>query len=199
MSEEPGERRSLSDLRRRALSRLSGSSGRLAERADPFAAFQTLYELASSPATAPRALALLHELQVHQVELDLQDEELRRSRSEIESALERQIQLYDGAPVGYFTVDRQLMISELNQTGADMLGFAREAILGLAFDGFLTPDSGRDLRGRLARLTNGVAGETCVLEMTSRRVHASVSRDPAGQQFLIVLMDARTAAGSRVD
>ncbi len=88
-------------LRSRAVAHLKGSEARL----DGSPALRVLYDLASSPSTAPDALALLHELQVHQVEVDLQDEELRRSRAEMESSLNRQVQLYDYAPVGCFTLD----------------------------------------------------------------------------------------------
>ena len=86
------------------------------------AAYGVLHELASSPTTAADALALLHELQVHQVELDLQAEELRASRMELEAALRRQIQLYDAAPVGHATIDPSCTLLELNLTGAAMLG-----------------------------------------------------------------------------
>jgi hypothetical protein len=56
---------------------------------DAGAAVRALYELASAPATAPNALALLHELQAHQVELDLQTEELHRMQAELEISLQR--------------------------------------------------------------------------------------------------------------
>ncbi len=87
------------DLRLSALKRLTGQAGSHETRLDASAAFGVLYELASSPSTAASALALLHELQVYQVELELQDEELRRSRAELEATLMRQVQIYDFAPV----------------------------------------------------------------------------------------------------
>jgi hypothetical protein len=96
-----------------------------------------LHALASSPQTATDALTLLHELQVHQVELDLQAQELHESRAELESTLRRQIELYDHQPVGCFTVDSRCILHELNLTGADMLGVARDAAFGLP----LTPSS----------------------------------------------------------
>jgi hypothetical protein len=73
------------DLRRRALAQLRVPAGSHEARLNSSAALGVLHELASSPSTAEAALALLHELQVHQVELDLQDEELRRSRAELEA------------------------------------------------------------------------------------------------------------------
>jgi len=73
------------DLRSRAVVHLNGPDARA--HAGASAAFGVLYELASSPSTAPDALALLHELQVHQVEVDLQDEELRHARVEFNSTI----------------------------------------------------------------------------------------------------------------
>src|SRR6202051_5400537 len=102
------------DLRLSALQRLTGKNGLHDARLNASAAFRVLPVLASSPSTSVAALALLHELQVYQVELDLQDEELRRSRAELEATLIRQVQLYDFAPVGCFTVDRSTALRELN-------------------------------------------------------------------------------------
>ena len=62
---------------------------------------------------------MLHELQVHQVEVDLQDEELRRSRLELETSLNRQVQLYDYAPVGYLTVDCKAVLREGRRFGVN--------------------------------------------------------------------------------
>ena len=125
---------------RSTFARSRALEGSLAQKTDASAALGVLYELASSPSTAPDALALLHELQVHQVEVDLQDEELRRSRVELETSLNRQVQLYDYAPIGFFTVDGNAVMRELNQTGASLLGFERDFLRGRSLDEF--PDSG---------------------------------------------------------
>src|ERR1700737_479735 len=130
------EAESEADLRLRALQRLTGKSGAHDGRLNASAAFRVLHDLASSPSTSAAALALLHELQVYQVELDLQDEELRRSSAELEATLIRQVQLYDFAPVGCFTVDRITVLRELNLTAANMLGSERDQLLGRALDSF---------------------------------------------------------------
>ncbi|MBV9969028.1 MAG: hypothetical protein JO228_03510, partial [Xanthobacteraceae bacterium] len=57
---------------------------------------------------------LLHELEVHQGELEMQNEELRTARATIEAALEHYIEVFDYAPIGYATLDRDLVIRELN-------------------------------------------------------------------------------------
>jgi hypothetical protein len=85
----------LADLRSRAASRLTGLAATKGSTASAADALSVLHALASSPQTAADALTLLHELQVHQVELDLQAQELQESRAELESALRRQIELYD--------------------------------------------------------------------------------------------------------
>ncbi len=84
---------------------------------------------------------LVHELEVHQIELEMQNAELQRTRVEIEAALERYTELYDFAPVGYFSIDQQGLIQEVNLTGAAMLGMARSQILLRRLRGFVSPAS----------------------------------------------------------
>jgi PAS domain-containing protein len=192
------------ELRARAVMRLTGTSGSRDSRLKASAAFQVLHDLASSPSTAAAAMALLHELQVHQVEVDLQDEELRRSRAELESTLTRQIQLYDFAPMGYVTVDKGTALRELNLTAARMLGCERDQLLGRNLDAFLAPQSARALEAMLTRVFHGAATAGTELQLvagrrTTRGMYASVSRDPNGQYFLIALVEPdeyREAAAS---
>jgi PAS domain-containing protein len=195
MSYESSEKARLSELRTRALSRLAGGSQAPATRGNQADAFQALYDLALTPATAPRALALLHELQVHQVEVDLQEEELRRSRAEVETALARLTHVYDFVPVGLLTIDGALTVSELNRAGSIVLGLDRDEIVGVSLDFFLDPYSARVLRAALARVDNGTAVAPSVMKLTRRggeahRLHASVSRDPDGRRFLLAVLDA---------
>jgi PAS domain-containing protein len=68
------------------------------------------------------ALALVHELQVHQIELEMQNEELKRSRLEAENALMKYSDLYDFAPLGLFTLNEQGQILEVNLEGGRALG-----------------------------------------------------------------------------
>ncbi len=81
-------------------------------------------------AAAPDALKLLHELQVHQVELQMQNASLREAREQTEIALQKYTELYDFAPVGYFTLDGAGCILECNLTGASLLGVERGALIG---------------------------------------------------------------------
>lgn len=181
-------------LRTRAYAKLTGRASAEGAQSSASAALGVLHELASSPETAPDALALLHELQVHQVELELQDEELRSSRGELEAALARQIQLYDFASVGLFTVDLGTVMHELNLTGARLLELERNALIGQPLEAFLTPDSARALSAVLARVKASGEAAGCTLELAEqgprgRAIHASVSADPADGNFLIALTE----------
>lgn len=185
----PHER--LTDLRRRASSRLTGVPS---AQSAPFAAsdaLAVLHDLASSPDTAADALALLHELQVHQVELELQAEDLRESRAELESMLRRQIALYDHQPVGCFTIDPELGIEELNLHGASLLGVSRDEACGQRLDAFLSAADGR----RLRKLLTGAGTASAPLHLlpkggTDRKVRAHVAADTGEQRFLLVLAPA---------
>jgi two-component system, cell cycle sensor histidine kinase and response regulator CckA len=71
----------------------------------------------------------LHELRVYQIELEMQNEELRRARAEIEAAKERYFDLYDLAPVGYCTVSEKGLILEANLTAATLVDKAKDALI----------------------------------------------------------------------
>ena len=78
-------------------------------------------------------LRLHHELLVHQVELEMQNEELRQTMDRLETALEQYTDLYDFAPVGYFTLDRNGTISKVNLTGTSFVGVERSRLIGRRF------------------------------------------------------------------
>jgi PAS domain S-box-containing protein len=73
---------------------------------------------------------LLHELKVHQIELELQNEELRRAKTEADEVKARYQDLYDLAPVGYCTVNAAGLISQANQTLTALLGVTHKALFG---------------------------------------------------------------------
>lgn len=115
---------------------------------------QTLRERAESllrarPADRPTVptkdvQALLHELQVHQTELELQNEELRQSQLELAQARDRYADLYEFAPVGYVTLNKEGQIIEANLTVATMLGVNRKDLLGSNFTKHVDPQSQDD-------------------------------------------------------
>lgn len=77
------------------------------------------------PASPWDAERLLHELQVHQIELEMHNEELRHAYGEADALREKYADIYDFAPVGYFTLDAQGVILQLNLAGAILLGVKR--------------------------------------------------------------------------
>ena len=93
---------------------------------------------------------LLHELRVHQIELEMQNEELRRSQEEREASRVRYVELYDFAPVGYITVSEQGLIREANLTAATLLGMARGALVRQPLTRFILPED-QDIHYHLRR------------------------------------------------
>jgi len=93
----------------------------------------------------PTADYLLHELQVHQVELEMQNEALQESQQELREARDRYrdryVELYDFAPVGYITLNNKGIIQEANLTAATMLGVERSKLLRHGFSRFVSPDN----------------------------------------------------------
>lgn len=183
----------LADLRSRATSRLTGAAAtQSSANARAVDALSVLHALASSPESAADALALLHELQVHQVELDLQAQELQESRAELESALRRQIELYDFHPAGSFTIDGRMVLHELNQTGADLLAIDRDDAHGLRLDTFFSPESESGLRSAMASVDAGVQRPACLVKLRPHRgpefsALASIGKDPAADRYLVSL------------
>ena len=84
---------------------------------------------------------LLHELQVHQIELEMQNEALQQAHSELEQSRDRYLDLYDFAPVGYCTVTTTGLISEVNLTAAELLGETRAELIGTRLTLFVAPES----------------------------------------------------------
>jgi PAS domain S-box-containing protein len=89
--------------------------------------------------TAKPAEVLMHELLVHKVELEMQNEELRRAHTAMEEARDRYVELYESSPVGYITINRKGMISEINLTGSTLLGVDRAKLINRRFAKFVAP------------------------------------------------------------
>ena len=93
------------------------------------------------PLTGHDTQRLLHELEVHQIELEMQNAELHHAHEEMEEMLERYTDLYDFAPVGYFTLDLNMAIRAVNLAGATLLGLDRSNLLGRSFESFIVPNA----------------------------------------------------------
>jgi len=85
------------------------------------------------------AQSFVHELQVHQIELEMQNEELQRAQIDLENTKDMFIDLYDFAPVGYFTFSREGLIKEVNLTGAKLLGNTRTKLINCGFGKYVVP------------------------------------------------------------
>ncbi len=95
---------------------------------------------------------IIQELQVHQIELQLQNEELRETQQRLDDAQRKYVELYNFAPVGYFTFDRNGIILELNLTGAQMLNRERGNLVNRTLIPYLTSDSVDLFHHHLARV-----------------------------------------------
>jgi PAS domain S-box-containing protein len=123
------------------------------------------------PRSDGEMLGLLRELEVHQVELEMQNAELRKARDEMESALERYTDLYDFAPVGYFTLYRDGAISAANLTGAGMLGIERSLLPGRHFGFFLTEYHRAAFALFLGKVFENRRREQCEVTLTRKGHH----------------------------
>lgn len=182
----------LSDLRRRAVSQLSDGGRR--QRTGTVEALAVLLQLASSPATARDALALVHELQVHQVELDMQFEELRNSRDELEVVLTRQACLFERAPAAYLSMDAGTLVREVNLAGERLLGLGRVELLGRPLSRLLTMPGCEQLENLIAQARKGLTPQTSELQLLSQPGRARVllgtaSRDLVSGRYLLVLIE----------
>jgi len=104
---------------------------------------------------------LLHELQVHQIELEMQNAELLAARDQLEVALEKYTDLYDFAPVGYFSIDQQGLMLEMNLTGASMLGMERSRLNSRRLQSFMAPASRPMFLAFLERVFAGSGKQIC--------------------------------------
>ena len=108
----------------------SGSDDKFRQRAEEIARLKAVQspddiETLSSEDTRK----ILHELRVHQIELEMQNEELRKVQSELETGRIRYLDLYDMAPVGYLTLTEKELILEANLTAATLLGVDRTTLI----------------------------------------------------------------------
>lgn len=126
-------------------------------------ALSTLHRLSSDPNSAGDALKLLHELQVHQVELDLQIGEIQTNEQELIEDLAYCRALFACAPMGYFVVDPEGNIIEGNLAGAVLFGVGQGDLAGHRIDRFLAPEHRPALLAMLDRIVQGSTRGNCVV------------------------------------
>jgi len=111
------------------------------------------------------AKKLLHELQVHQIELEMQNEELKQANATAEDALRRYTMLYDFAPMGYFILEGDGSIADLNFTGADILGEKRFSLINSNFKLFIAESSKPVFNKFFKKVYTSNAKESCELAL----------------------------------
>ena len=137
----------------------------------------------------------LHELRVHQIELEVQNEELRRAQAELDAARARYFDLYDLAPVGYCTVSEEGLILEANLTAATLLGVARGALGKRPLNRFILKEDEDIYYLRRKQLFETAAPQACELRMVKTdgtqfwaRLEATAARDEGGAPVLRVVL-----------
>ena len=123
-------------------------------------------ETARKGALLPEELhSTLYELQVHQIELEMQNEELRRTQTELDAARARYFDLYDLAPIGYMTISEKGLILESNLTAAALLGIARGALVKQMFTSFILKADADIYYLHRKRLFDTAEPQACELRM----------------------------------
>ena len=111
--------------------------------------------------TSADAQRLLHELQVHQIELEMQNAELQECRDRTDVLLEKYTDLYDFAPVGFFSLDEQGRILEVNLTGAALLGVERSRLVTRSLPRFVALPCRPAFLDFLGKLFSGAGKQVC--------------------------------------
>ncbi len=123
------------------------------------------HKKATVPVSEADTKKLLYELQVHQIELEMQKEELQRAYETAETALKKYTMLYDFAPMGYFTLDKDGSICELNFTGAEILGDKRFSLINSNFKLFISKESQSVFNEFFRKIFTSNAKESCVVKL----------------------------------
>lgn len=139
-------------------------------------------------------LRLLHELQVHQIELEMQNAELCQARDEVEKLLKKYTDLYDFAPVGYVTLDRKGAIRSINLTGAGLLGIERSRLIGRRFEHVVATPFRPEFAAFLVKAFASPNKEVCEAELvkdgkSSFFVQVEAVADASGDECRVVLID----------
>lgn len=150
-----------------------------------------------NPHLMVNAKEMLHELQVSKIELEMQNSallELQHARAEIEAGLARYTDLYDFAPIGYFTLDRAGLLHEVNLTAATMLGVPRSQLIGLRLGSFVPARYQPAFSSFLVAVFEGGERHSCELSLTTAEglvifVRIEANADESRQTCRAVLED----------
>jgi DNA-binding CsgD family transcriptional regulator/PAS domain-containing protein len=150
-----------------------------------------LGQISRSPVLDQYTEPLLHELRVHQTELELQNDELRFAQTELEKMRDRYIDLYESAPVAYLTLITNDRIGNINLRGAQLLKVDRKQHPNLSFEQFVMPVDQPNWRQFLTRLQKLGGQQNCELLMRATddtcfwgSLHCSYASGEDGQKEL---------------
>lgn len=154
-------------------------------------ALRLLHRLSSNPDNAEDALKLLHELQVHQVELDLQYEEISANQQALEEELSLYRALYDCAPMAYCVVDFEGAVIQSNLAAAELFGIDKNNMTGQRVDTFFKLQTRPVLLNLLQRVSNSGKKDFCVAgmdngEQDTRLLQFFASIPPGREHILLV-------------
>ncbi|MBU2652696.1 MAG: PAS domain-containing protein, partial [Bacteroidetes bacterium] len=147
---------------------------------------------ADLPQNEAEAMRLLHELQVHQIELEMQNEELRKTRAEVETALAKYTDLYDFAPAGYLTLAKDGTIRAVNFLGAKLLSKERSHLIGRPFGILVTEECRPAFNTFLDQVFAEAADTTCVVSLpgdgdSPQTVRIMATASPMGEECRMVV------------
>lgn len=134
----------------------------------------------------------VHELQVHQAELEMQNEELRKAQEELAVLYSQYHELYDAAPVGYFSVDEDLIIRNVNIKGAELLGLNKNQIMGWGFSRFIPANYQNIYYNNLIEVTSsgGINDVELQLKRNGTLFYADMKIMPLnGKDYRIIITD----------
>ena len=134
------------------------------------------------PRSEKDAQRLVQELEIHQIELEMQNAELRRTQEDLELSRNKYVELYDFAPVGYFTFDTQGLILEVNLTGAKLLGIERRGLAHNPFINFIGDADGRKIFLRhCEEVIRKASNQTCEIRLKRKDGSYSLRNSKASQ------------------
>ena len=144
--------------------------------------------------SAEETQRLVQELEIHQIELQMQNIEILQTRNDLEISLEKYTDLYDFAPVGYLTLDRNGQISAINLAGAGLLGGERSQLVARSFESFI-PLNGRLFFAEfLKKVLTSRIKESCEIELLHRGkpaifIQVEAMATASGQEYRLALID----------
>ena len=163
----------------------------LRQKAEEMMSFRTARS--SGQLSESQTLRLIHELEVHQIELELQNEELNQAKASERSISEKYITLFDFAPTAYFNLSEEGNILELNLSGAKIIGKERESLKNTRFSLFIAETSKENFNQFFARVFSSGNKENCEIRIIKNKEESGffdvtgIANEDRTQCFLTVI------------